>query len=159
MLFGCHVGKRVQAGELFDDATIATIFGNGSVEKIAAMHESYLDSLTKGGEAAVCTSFLERREGFKLYGFYCGNHPKASAAYEELKQSDFQIQSFFEGATLLAGKQVEPLILKPIQRICQYPMLFGELIRKTWKSHPDYKNVAEALEVAQPDGLTLTTDH
>ena len=36
-------------------------------------------------------------------------------------------------------------MIKPIQRICKYPLLVNELIKATATNHPDYSNLQEAL--------------
>lgn len=155
-----HYLKPMQklSGELFDDSTIATVFGNGALEKIQATHVSLLDCLVEGGPDDTSNAFLRHIEDFKVYGFYVSNHPKASTTLEDLKAKDFQIKKFFEGCTLMAGKSMDGLMLKPIQRICQYPMLLGELKKKTDPSHATYKQIEEALEVAKSMALSINED-
>ncbi|XP_046890033.1 phosphatidylinositol 3,4,5-trisphosphate-dependent Rac exchanger 1 protein [Hypomesus transpacificus] len=53
---------------------------------------------------------------------------------------------------LLGGKKstdvpLEGYLLSPIQRICKYPLLLKELLKRTPKKHPDYPAVEEALQV------------
>lgn len=37
--------------------------------------------------------------------------------------------------------------MKPMQRICKYPLLFKELLKHTGPDHPDYSNLNSAFEV------------
>ena len=36
-------------------------------------------------------------------------------------------------------------LLKPIQRVCKYPLLVRELLRATNEAHPDIENLNKAL--------------
>lgn len=37
-------------------------------------------------------------------------------------------------------------LIKPIQRICKYPLLLNELLKYTPKSHEEYENLTLALD-------------
>ena len=34
--------------------------------------------------------------------------------------------------------------MEPVSRICRYDLIFGEILKKTEKSHPDYENLEKA---------------
>ena len=68
-----------------------------------------------------------------MYASYCNNHPLACKELEQIMDGDIQMESFFEGCRLLVDQQIplEGFLLKPIQRICLYPLLLKELRKLT----------------------------
>ena len=44
------------------------------------------------------------------------------------------------------GLDLPSFLLKPVQRICKYPLLIRELLKNTHEDHIDYKHVGEALK-------------
>ncbi|XP_076859942.1 phosphatidylinositol 3,4,5-trisphosphate-dependent Rac exchanger 1 protein [Brachyhypopomus gauderio] len=94
--------------------------------------------------------FLQFRGRFSVYGEYCSNHEKALRLLMELNKIP-QIRTFLLHCMLLGGKKstdvpLEGYLLSPIQRICKYPLLLKELLKRTPKKHPDYPAVEEALQ-------------
>uniref|UniRef100_A0A8C7Z7G5 Phosphatidylinositol-3,4,5-trisphosphate-dependent Rac exchange factor 1 n=1 Tax=Oryzias sinensis TaxID=183150 RepID=A0A8C7Z7G5_9TELE len=94
--------------------------------------------------------FLQFRQSFSVYGEYCSNHEKALRLLMELNKIP-NIRTFLLHCMLLGGKKstdipLEGYLLSPIQRICKYPLLLKELLKRTPKSHADYPAVQEALQ-------------
>uniref|UniRef100_A0A8D0DEC8 Phosphatidylinositol 3,4,5-trisphosphate-dependent Rac exchanger 1 protein n=1 Tax=Sander lucioperca TaxID=283035 RepID=A0A8D0DEC8_SANLU len=94
--------------------------------------------------------FLQFRESFSVYGEYCSNHEKALRLLMELNKIP-NIRTFLLHCMLLGGKKstdipLEGYLLSPIQRICKYPLLLKELLKRTPKKHADYPAVEEALQ-------------
>jgi len=46
-------------------------------------------------------------------------------------------------------------MIKPIQRICKYPLLLRELIKQTDSSHPDYEKLKESFEKVEDIVTTI----
>ena len=42
---------------------------------------------------------------------------------------------------------LEGFLLRPVQRICQYPLILNELLKNTDENHPDREDVVNALAV------------
>ncbi|CAL8279484.1 unnamed protein product [Boreogadus saida] len=87
---------------------------------------------------------------FSVYGEYCSNHEKALKMLMELNKVP-NIRTFLLHCMLLGGKKstdipLEGYLLNPIQRICKYPLLLKELLKRTPKKHVDYPAVEEALQ-------------
>ena len=40
-------------------------------------------------------------------------------------------------------------LIKPVQRLPKYELIFKELLKKTFKEHPDYENIVVALKEFQ----------
>uniref|UniRef100_A0AAY4EL50 Phosphatidylinositol 3,4,5-trisphosphate-dependent Rac exchanger 1 protein n=1 Tax=Denticeps clupeoides TaxID=299321 RepID=A0AAY4EL50_9TELE len=94
--------------------------------------------------------FLQFQSRFSVYGEYCSNHEKALRLLIELNKIP-QIRTFLLHCMLLGGKKstdvpLEGYLLSPIQRICKYPLLLKELLKRTPKHHADYPAVEAALQ-------------
>lgn len=46
-------------------------------------------------------------------------------------------------------------LIKPVQRVCKYPLLLKELLKNTPETHPDYADLNEAHEAMQNSCLKL----
>ncbi|XP_063065168.1 phosphatidylinositol 3,4,5-trisphosphate-dependent Rac exchanger 1 protein isoform X2 [Engraulis encrasicolus] len=94
--------------------------------------------------------FVQFGGRFSVYGEYCSNHEKALRLLMELNKIP-HIRTFLLHCMLLGGKKstdvpLEGYLLSPIQRICKYPLLLKELLKRTPKKHADYPAVEEALQ-------------
>jgi len=50
---------------------------------------------------------------------------------------------------------LESLLILPVQRVPQYNMLFAELLKYTWKSHPEYKTLKTVVEMLRELGVSV----
>uniref|UniRef100_A0A8C7DQX1 Phosphatidylinositol-3,4,5-trisphosphate dependent Rac exchange factor 2 n=1 Tax=Oncorhynchus kisutch TaxID=8019 RepID=A0A8C7DQX1_ONCKI len=95
--------------------------------------------------------FLHFRSGFQIYDEYCGNHEKAQRLLLELNKIR-TVRTCLLNCMLLGGRKntevpLEGYLVAPIQRICKYPLLLRELLKRTPKKHNDYSLVLESLQV------------
>ena len=49
----------------------------------------------------------------------------------------------------LAGLSLLSYVIKPVQRLCKYPLLLRELLKFTKEDHPDYEPITSAFEKTQ----------
>ncbi|XP_077568493.1 phosphatidylinositol 3,4,5-trisphosphate-dependent Rac exchanger 1 protein isoform X2 [Stigmatopora nigra] len=133
---------------------VKILFSN--IEDILELHKEVLSSLEAilqpepQPHHALGHVFLQFRESFSVYGEYCSNHEKALRLLMELNKIP-HIRTFLLHCMLLGGKKstdipLEGYLLTPIQRICKYPLLLKELLKRTPKKHTDYPAVEEALQ-------------
>lgn len=84
----------------------------------------------------------------KMYSKYCSNYDNASELLEKLKDN----QEFSKTMAVCLtdpgakGQNLLSYLIKPVQRICKYPLLFRELISHTPEDHKDYKSLVEVKE-------------
>ncbi|CAD8156205.1 unnamed protein product [Paramecium pentaurelia] len=84
---------------------------------------------------------------FKIYFKY----------YSDYK--DYQIQNLrqtypafndhliiLEKNNLFRGCDLNSFLIKPVQRLPKYALLLKDLVKHTWKSHPDYNNLVKTLQ-------------
>lgn len=46
---------------------------------------------------------------------------------------------------LFRGLNLQAFLVKPVQRLPKYVLLFKDLLRHTLPTHPDHKNIVDAL--------------
>uniref|UniRef100_A0A3P9K6I3 Phosphatidylinositol 3,4,5-trisphosphate-dependent Rac exchanger 1 protein n=1 Tax=Oryzias latipes TaxID=8090 RepID=A0A3P9K6I3_ORYLA len=133
---------------------VKILFSN--IEDILELHKEVLSAVESSLQPepqphhSLGHVFLQFRQSFSVYGEYCSNHEKALRLLMELNKIP-NIRTFLLHCMLLGGKKstdipLEGYLLSPIQRICKYPLLLKELLKRTPKSHADYPAVQEALQ-------------
>ncbi|KAH0617654.1 hypothetical protein JD844_016114 [Phrynosoma platyrhinos] len=91
-----------------------------------------------------------KKDRFRIYDEYCSNHEKAQKLLLELNKIR-TVRTFLLNCMLLGGRKntdvpLEGYLVTPIQRICKYPLLLKELLKRTPKKHSDYFPLMEALQ-------------
>ncbi|XP_066558908.1 phosphatidylinositol 3,4,5-trisphosphate-dependent Rac exchanger 1 protein [Amia ocellicauda] len=133
---------------------VKILFSN--IENILEVHKEVLAALEHNlqpepqAHHALGQVFLQFKDRFCVYEEYCSNHEKALRLLMELNKIP-NIRTFLLHCMLLGGKKttdipLEGYLLTPIQRICKYPLLLKELLKRTPKKHKDYPAVEEALK-------------
>lgn len=75
-----------------------------------------------------------------------------SETYRDPKLRDLKVLSFFRLFFFLSfahspARQLDTYLIKPIQRVCRYPLLLGELQRATADGHPDKDELLAASKI------------
>ncbi|XP_008853008.1 phosphatidylinositol 3,4,5-trisphosphate-dependent Rac exchanger 2 protein isoform X4 [Nannospalax galili] len=136
------------------EETVKMLFSN--IEDILAVHKEFLKVVEEclhpepNAQQEVGTCFLHFKDKFRIYDEYCSNHEKAQKLLLELNKIR-TIRTFLLNCMLLGGQKnadvpLEGYLVTPIQRICKYPLLLKELLKRTPRKHSDYSAVMEALQ-------------
>nr|XP_027788667.1 phosphatidylinositol 3,4,5-trisphosphate-dependent Rac exchanger 2 protein [Marmota flaviventris] len=136
------------------EETVKMLFSN--IEDILAVHKEFLKVVEEclhpepNAQQEVGTCFLHFKDRFRIYDEYCSNHEKAQKLLLELNKIR-TIRTFLLNCMLLGGRNntdvpLEGYLVTPIQRICKYPLLLKELLKRTPRKHSDYVAVMEALQ-------------
>uniref|UniRef100_A0A669BAQ4 Phosphatidylinositol 3,4,5-trisphosphate-dependent Rac exchanger 2 protein n=1 Tax=Oreochromis niloticus TaxID=8128 RepID=A0A669BAQ4_ORENI len=131
------------------------LFSN--IEEILAVHKDFLSMVEEllqpdpHAHHEIGRCFLHFRSRFQIYDEYCGNHEKAQRLLLELNKIR-NVRTCLLNYMLLGGRKntevpLEGYLVAPIQRICKYPLLLRELLKRTPKKHNDYALVQESLQV------------
>jgi len=91
--------------------------------------------------------WIQMSDYLKVYTMYCSNHPYALIKLQILSRNK-NFTKFLESRLQLPESRnlnLANFLLKPVQRICKYPLLLREIIKNTDEDHPDYKNLVSAL--------------
>eukprot|EP00040_Diaphanoeca_grandis_P007008 m.39356 g.39356 ORF g.39356 m.39356 type:complete len:1062 (+) comp18174_c1_seq2:282-3467(+) len=146
----------------FGDDLIDVLFSN--VEQLLQQQTTFLGALEKAKDnqaLGISEAFLAHSAGFRQHSTYCSNHPRAGEELERLLHEDQQAWSFFEACRMLlddASLSVSALMLKPVQRICQYPMLFDELKKTCQPDSKEFEITTQALHLAKEIALTINEE-
>uniref|UniRef100_A0A8C4DKU2 Phosphatidylinositol 3,4,5-trisphosphate-dependent Rac exchanger 2 protein n=1 Tax=Dicentrarchus labrax TaxID=13489 RepID=A0A8C4DKU2_DICLA len=134
---------------------VCVLFSN--IEEILAIHKDFLSMVEEllqpdpHAHHEIGRCFLHFRSRFQIYDEYCGNHEKAQRLLLELNKIR-SVRTCLLNCMLLGGRKntevpLEGYLVAPIQRICKYPLLLRELLKRTPKKHNDYALVQESLQV------------
>ncbi|KAM8968746.1 rho guanine nucleotide exchange factor 38 [Sarcophilus harrisii] len=130
-----------------------------SVHQISVKLLSLLEEATKDVEPdmqVIGRIFLQIKSPLEdIYKIYCYHHDEAHTILEsyekdeELKQHMRHCIQSLKKIYLEQGKpnllDMGSLLIKPVQRVMKYPLLLCELRNSTPPSHPDYKELEDAL--------------
>ncbi|RVE58754.1 hypothetical protein OJAV_G00198160 [Oryzias javanicus] len=137
------------------EETVKVLFSN--IEEVLAVHKSFLSMVEEllqpdpHAHHEIGRCFLHFRSRFQIYDEYCGNHEKAQRLLLELNKIR-SVRTCLLNCMLLGGRKntevpLEGYLVAPIQRICKYPLLLKELLKRTPRKHNDYIQVQESLQM------------
>ncbi|KAJ3244838.1 Rho guanine nucleotide exchange factor 4 [Chytriomyces hyalinus] len=131
---------------------VAVIFSN--LEAILNVNKELLMRLeerqAKHGDGVieqVGDIFIGVTDYLKMYNMYCSNHPYALMKLQAVRQtkSVAKLLDSLKALPECRNLDLSNFLLKPVQRICKYPLLVREAIKCTDKTHPDFENLTKAL--------------
>lgn len=137
--------SSTESGPLLSPDDVKTVFMNA--ETLMQVHFELLAALTKGIEAADAPDLAEPLCAFvgvfsaaflhirplltSAYGLYCYQYPAATERLHELRGSYEEVDDFLRRREARSKQtSLRSLLIKPVQRICRYPLLFQELLKK-----------------------------
>ncbi|XP_053571076.1 phosphatidylinositol 3,4,5-trisphosphate-dependent Rac exchanger 2 protein [Bombina bombina] len=143
-----------KADKNVSEETVKMLFSN--IEDILVVHKDFLSTIEgcllpePNAHQEVGACFLRFKDRFGIYDEYCSNHEKAQKLLLELNKIR-TVRTFLLNCMLLGGRKntdvpLEGYLVAPIQRICKYPLLLRELLKRTPKKHSEYAHVMEALQ-------------
>ncbi|KAH8550814.1 hypothetical protein BGW37DRAFT_457143 [Umbelopsis sp. PMI_123] len=88
--------------------------------------------------------FTQMEEPFQVYEPFCANY---QAAQDLVSQESSKLQKLSD--ILNPTYELPSMLIKPVQRICKYPLLLSQLIKATDKDWPHYNEMNDGLEAIQ----------
>nr|XP_014341611.1 PREDICTED: phosphatidylinositol 3,4,5-trisphosphate-dependent Rac exchanger 1 protein [Latimeria chalumnae] len=154
--FLCRIQQNAtdKAEKYITEENVKILFSN--IEGILGVHKEFLAALEHclqpepQPQHELGNVFLGFKEKFCVYEEYCSNHEKALRLLMELNKIP-AVRAFLLSCMLLGGRKttdipLEGYLLTPIQRICKYPLLLKELLKRTPSKHSDHAAVQNALQ-------------
>ena len=93
--------------------------------------------------------FMRLATILSLYCDYTVKYQMAISVLREKRLSKPRFQRFLDEVEAAAanGSRLEDFLIKPIQRICRYPLLLKEVLKRTEDGHPDKEAMRHAHAV------------
>ncbi|KAI9100569.1 hypothetical protein DFS34DRAFT_648488 [Phlyctochytrium arcticum] len=133
---------QLQATQILTDEEIDLLFSN--IDQLVPVNQQLLDRLHEKRDSdpfipEVGDALVDVSDSFRVYTTYCGNYPEAMKlvhklqARADMKEKLETMMNSPEGR----GLSLESFLIKPVQRICKYPLLIRELQKHTDKLSKD----------------------
>lgn len=145
----------LRAMKLVADNVLYNIFSNAEVligtnqEFLKGLDEVFPDGVESiTADASVGHVFTNMADYFKMYKVYCANQQASLNAVEDQKKKNQKFKHYLEvchSDPRCKGLFLQSFLIKPIQRVCKYPLLLRELIKHTPEEHPDYEPLEGAM--------------
>eukprot|EP01130_Rhizamoeba_saxonica_P012185 TRINITY_DN5119_c0_g2_i2.p1 TRINITY_DN5119_c0_g2~~TRINITY_DN5119_c0_g2_i2.p1 ORF type:complete len:418 (+),score=97.19 TRINITY_DN5119_c0_g2_i2:148-1401(+) len=141
--------KPLRAEEIITEEQILQIFSN--TEMILGFNQRLRDSLieAKEDEGNLGEVFVTLAPWLKCYSEYCDRHTSAINLCLEITKNNREFRKFIEERNKENGLQLKDFLIKPIQRICKYPLLLRELLACTLETDMQYPMVNQSLKTVQ----------
>eukprot|EP01103_Thecamoeba_quadrilineata_P017405 TRINITY_DN6164_c0_g1_i1.p1 TRINITY_DN6164_c0_g1~~TRINITY_DN6164_c0_g1_i1.p1 ORF type:complete len:501 (+),score=137.81 TRINITY_DN6164_c0_g1_i1:64-1566(+) len=102
-----------------------------------------------GSENIVLGDILLKLADFlKVYTVYVGNQEKCITTFQHCKQTNENFNNFLKEAAKkpeCRGLDFISFLIKPVQRICKYPLLIREILTNTPTTDPDYPALKQLM--------------
>ncbi|KAJ3070680.1 Myosin 10A, isoform D [Podochytrium sp. JEL0797] len=144
--------KKIKEAKGMRPKDVSVVFSN--LEAILPLNMELLKRLEErqamhknGVVEQIGDIFVKVTDYLKMYTMYCSNHPYALMKLQTVRQTR-STAKFLDALSFLPecrNLDLPTFLLKPIQRICKYPLLIRETIRHTHPSHPDFPHLTLAL--------------
>ena len=117
-----------------------------NAEEIVSVSEILLKEIEQSKDK-VGSSFLKMTDYLKIYSIYCSNYPTALSLIVSKKETEplKSVLATFQSLEQSGGLPIETFLMKPIQRICKYPLLLKQINNTMPQSHPDKQNMNQAI--------------
>ncbi|KAI7823594.1 hypothetical protein BC939DRAFT_160845 [Gamsiella multidivaricata] len=131
-------------GTVVSPETIHLIFGN--LNALVDFQRRFLIAIETNAalpshEQNFGQVFLQHEEAFAVYEPFCANVKDASALVVQEFDKLQKMNHFLD-----AQHGVNSNLIKPVQRICKYPLFMHELIKLTDPEHPCYRDLVEGQD-------------
>lgn len=95
--------------------------------------------------------FLDHANRLKVYDQYCNNHPTAVEALMKARSDHPRFAAFLDSQLTKDNFPIDlrDYLIKPVQRICKYPLLVREIIKHTPEEHADYPLLQQTMAMLQ----------
>ncbi|KAI7866811.1 hypothetical protein BDF14DRAFT_1875102 [Spinellus fusiger] len=149
--------REVQNAKITSPDTVHYLFGN--LNALVDFQRRFLIQLEEIAEKVpeeqrLGALFVQTEEAFSVYEPYCSNY---YAAQDLVKEKASELQKLEHDFS--SSYELLSMLIKPIQRICKYPLLMTSLVKSTntaWEWYPEtvegldaIKRVAEKVNETQ----------
>ncbi|OAC99444.1 hypothetical protein MUCCIDRAFT_148466 [Mucor lusitanicus CBS 277.49] len=136
--------RELQTQKIVSADTIHYLFGN--LNALVDFQRRFLIQLEEIAEKSpeeqrIGHLFIMMEESFSVYEPYCANY---YSAQDLVVQETPRLQKLAE--ILNPIYELPSMLIKPVQRICKYPLLLQELLKSTDKTWPHYQETQASVD-------------
>jgi len=153
--------KPIRSFGILAEEDISAIFRN--IDTLYELHKELYSSLERATgdrithESEIAPVFLALAAYLKVYSLYCVGQEQTREHVLGLADRNPEFKKFVDEMRVHSearGLDILAFLIKPVQRICKYPLLIREVYKATPDDHPDF----EPLNKAQL-AVTSVADH
>lgn len=126
------------------------LFSNVAI--LAHVNEELLQSLVEvtanPSSPLIGIAFEKMVPYLKMYANYCANQSTSRQTVNELLQTNAKFKEFLEKSGSSDAK-LKDLLIKPVQRLCKYPLLLDQLRKNTNPDFVDYERLERCFASIQ----------
>lgn len=116
-----------------------------SLDDIILVHQEFVRKLEQRHDLnrfkRIADIFLSIHPYLKVYSEYCRNYAGALINLETLQRMNPLFQTFLQKSEQKYKFDLSSLLLKPVQRICKYPLFLERLQKHTSSRHPEHQEL------------------
>eukprot|EP01116_Phalansterium_solitarium_P018035 TRINITY_DN4618_c0_g1_i3.p1 TRINITY_DN4618_c0_g1~~TRINITY_DN4618_c0_g1_i3.p1 ORF type:complete len:844 (-),score=156.06 TRINITY_DN4618_c0_g1_i3:1430-3961(-) len=144
--------KPLSAVGFMKKEDVEQLFSN--LEVLLALHQIFLQRFKSDDlpNLMIGKIFCKLAPQLRRYSSYCANQQQCMSTLNRLKRHNHEFLVFIKRALnqpTCKNLSLESFLIKPVQRICKYPLFFKEILRYTPEDHPDFNFLVSALESIQ----------
>ncbi|EFA80048.1 pleckstrin domain-containing protein [Heterostelium album PN500] len=94
--------------------------------------------------ASIANAFISLSQFLKSYFVYCSNQQKALSTFSALRGKNCSFLGYLLTRRECRSLPFDSFLIKPVQRVCKYPLLLRELIKSTPNTMSSYTLLQEA---------------
>ncbi|CAO3679560.1 unnamed protein product [Rhizopus stolonifer] len=136
--------RDLQTHKVLSPDTIHYLFGN--LNALLDFQRRFLIQLEETAEKSpkeqrIGRLFLQAEQAFSVYEPYCANYYSAQDLVVQETPRLMKLADILDPTY-----QLPSLLIKPVQRICKYPLLLQELVKSTDQDWPSYPESLESVD-------------
>lgn len=144
------ISSEAQAGIFANLDALVDFQRRFMLQMEARLSNAILSDVTLSYGCGIGKLFIDNERGFSVYEQFCPNQSKADALISAEAANLAKKASVMEPNVTLRA-----YLIKPLQRICKYPLLFRELLKHSASDASDRNELLEALEICNQIALRV----
>ena len=131
-----------------------------NLEELYRCASIFSELMERPGESVVvlASAFIKVTPFFKLYAFYCRSCERSLATLARCRLAVPGFNEFLLRQQALPecrGLQLESCLIKPVQRLTEYPLLWKAVLKNTARSHPERALLEKADELVRTVSMVV----
>eukprot|EP01087_Luapelamoeba_hula_P011918 TRINITY_DN3304_c0_g1_i2.p1 TRINITY_DN3304_c0_g1~~TRINITY_DN3304_c0_g1_i2.p1 ORF type:complete len:521 (-),score=109.35 TRINITY_DN3304_c0_g1_i2:32-1594(-) len=133
---------------IIEPQELQSIFLNVSI--IVNVSVEVESELRKLQDSDLCgQTMLKIADFLKMYTQYCSTQDTSMRTLSQVEKKNKAFAQFLDDCMsnpISRGLSINAFLIKPVQRICKYPLLLRELMKYTPEDHQDYADIQAAFD-------------